>query len=129
MFVIALIVNKLIKLAISFNSFDNVCDNITEVEEVLKLENINEDQKYAVVFNKAKGEKHCSSTAKRLKRLPQKLMDKNVDGTVHTESCMEAEKIMSATLNLNGLKWVRPSSTNHYDVDVFNSYNQAINSY
>ena len=90
------------------------------MEEVLKLENINEDQKYAVIFNSTKGEKHCNRTAKRLKRLPPKLRDKNVDGTVHTESCMETEKLISATLNLNGLKWVRPSSTNHYDVYVFN---------
>ena len=123
MFVIALIVNKLTKLDISFYSFYNVCDNITEVEEVLKLENINEDQKYAVIFNRTKGEKYCSKTAKWLKkkRRPQKLMDKNINGTVHTESCKATGKFISATLNLNGLEWVRLSSTNYYDVDVFNS--------
>ena len=129
MFVIALIVNKLTKLDISFYSFYNVCDNITEVEEILKLENINEDQKYVVIFNRTKGEKHCNRTAERLKRLPQRLMDKNINGTLHTESCMKTEKFISATLNLNGLKWVRPSSMNYYDVDVFNSYNQALNNY
>ena len=101
------------------------------MKEVLKLENINEDQKYSVIFNGTKGEKYCRKTAKWLKkkRLPQKLMDKNVNGTVHTESCKATEKFISATLNLNGLEWVRLSSTNYYDVDIFNSYNQALNNY
>ena len=83
-----------------------------------------------VFFNEGKGEEKCSRTAKTLTKLPPKLKnDKNVYGTVHTESCMKAEKFISATLNINGLKWVRPSSTYHYDVNILNSYNQVLNNY
>ena len=77
------------------------------MEEIFKLENIDKFQKYAVTFDGTKREEQCSRTAKRLNRLPQQLIDQDINGTVHTESCMETEKFISATLNLNGLKWVR----------------------
>ena len=77
------------------------------MEEIFKLENIDEFQKYAVIFDGTKREEQCSRTANRLNRLPQKLIDQDINGTVHTESCTETEKFISVTLNLNGLKWVR----------------------
>ena len=77
------------------------------MEEIFKLEKIDEMQKYAVIFHKTKGERQCNRTANKLCKLPLALTNKNINGTVDNLSCMEIEKVMSSTLNLNGIKWVR----------------------
>lgn len=115
---IVLIVNKYVAKLNQpiLYSFDNICDNIIAVEEIFKLENIDEFQTYAVIFDGTRRQEQCSRTAKRLNRLPQQLIDQDINGTVRSENCMETEKFIAATLNLNGLEWVRTSSTNHYDI-------------
>ena len=77
------------------------------MDEIFKLENIDELQIYAVLFNGTKKQEQCSRTAKRLNRLPQQLIDQGINGIVHTENCMGTEPFIAATLNLNGLEWVR----------------------
>ena len=83
------------------------------MEEIFKVERINEMQTYAVIFHKKKGERQCNRTANKLNKLPPALTNKNINGTVHSKRCMETDKIMASTLNLNGIKWVRISSTNY----------------
>ena len=76
------------------------------MEEIYKVEKINEMQKYAVIFHKTKGERQCNRTANKLNKLPQSLRNKNINGTVDNDSCLETDIVMSTTLNLNGIKWV-----------------------
>ena len=64
-------------------------------------------QQYAVIFHKIKGERQCNRTANKLNRFPQSLRNKNISGTVDSDNCIDTDKVMSTTLNLNGIKWVR----------------------
>ena len=64
-----------------------------------------------MIFNRTKsGRRQCSKAANKLNKLPGELRRQNVTATVHTENCTETEKLLSSTLNLEGLKWVRKGS-------------------
>ena len=76
--------------------------------EALRLEKINGDQRYDIVFNSTKtGKRSCIKTARRLNKLPRQLKEENVTSTVHENNCKGFESVLSCTLNNKGLKWVR----------------------
>ena len=88
-----------------------MCNDITEVEEVLKLELDNKDQEYIVLFNRTTSGRHqCSKAVNKLNELPKELRQLNVTATVHKWNCTDSEIFLSSTLNLEGLKWVRKGS-------------------
>ena len=89
------------------------------MEEVLKLELDNEDQKYIVLFNRTtSGRRQCSKAVNKLNKLPKELRQLNITATLHKWNCTDSEKFLSCILNLEGLKWVRKGSVIMFSVFV-----------
>ena len=81
------------------------------MEAVLKprirpaIPRFNESQPYVAIFNKTF---QCRKTANLISKDRLSRRSENATGTLHANNCTGfEEKMLSATLNFEGLKWVR----------------------
>jgi len=80
-----------------------LCKNVTLAVQELRL-NVT-DERYNVIF-KNKGERPCNSTMSKLTKLPRRLKKQGIRAKVHIHDCSKRVKLISCTLNSEGLQWV-----------------------